>query len=217
MSSIETNNGLKVLTIHGLTSNNNDTQLMPNITENLRFIRVDTMYDYSYDGNTGEKNGFQIYVTVPETIKYDVVSEEAVEKTKVTLGTVNGLSDLFRDYEAFTFQDIINKIDESESFIVLFSIVVLPYIGFILSLAVLGMSLCADSKPVKWFCNNVIDPIKILTFGKKDVNTVGGMRFFWCVICVVVGFALAANGNILRIIMWFSAFFSEIFRLWQML
>lgn len=202
------------LTINGLVSSNNgSTTLLSNVTKNLRFVRVDSVLSKL----SGDVSGYQIYVTLPGEIKYDIASPEAKELTKVTFKGSNNLADVFSEYEAFTFQDLVNKIDESESFLVLFSIIVLPYIGFILSLIVFGLALCADSKPVKWFCNNVIDPIKILTLGQKDVNTVGGIRFFGCVICITVGFALVANGNILRIIMWFSAFFSEVFRLWQML
>lgn len=209
-----------VLKISGLiSSNNHSSELMSNVTDKLKFIRVDTKYMYLSLSSSGTNNieQSQIYVTVPESIEYETVSEEAKSLTKVTLGKADAMSDVFKDFNEFTFQDLIKKIDESESFLVLFSIVVLPYIGFILSLMVFGLALCADAKPVQWFCNNVIDPIKILTFGQKDVNTVGGIRFFGCVLCITVGFALVANGNILRVLTWLFAFFAEVFRLWQML
>lgn len=215
MASLVVKKGTKnTLKIQGLLTNNNDTVLEPGIADKLKFIKVDSIRNRR-GGN--DVSGVLIYVTVPEAIQYDTVSDEAKELTKVTLGRADGLSDIFKDFEAFTFQDLIKKIDESESFLVLFSIVVLPYIGFVLSLIVFGLALCADAKPVQWFCNNIIDPIKILTVGKKDCNTVGGIKFFGCVLCITVGFALAANGNILRVIMWFTSFFSEVFRLWQML
>lgn len=208
----------KTMSIPGLTSNNKVTELLPNVTENLKFIRVDTMYDYMYTGgSSGEANGFQIYSVVPESLLYDVVSSDDNKKSEVTVGSMGSATDLYKDYESFTFEELINKIDKCESIIILFSIVVLPYIGFTLSLIVFGISLCADLKLVQWFCNNVIDPIKILTFGQKDVNTVGGIKYFSCVLCVVIGFALVADGNILRVIIWLSAFITEAIRLFQML
>ena len=65
-----------------------------------------------------------------------------------------------------------------------------------------GLSFLTESKIWLALCEKFFDPVKILTFGARDSTTWTWRRVLIPCIITDVLFALFANANILRIIIW---------------
>ena len=81
---------------------------------------------------------------------------------------------------------------------------ILPRIFMFLFIVLMSLALIADVKPWRLFCKTVIDPYKVLTAGRQDVDTIQVKRIFLYSIIALALFGLFQNGIILRVIAWFA-------------
>lgn len=173
------------------------------------YMKVNTIYSSAPDnrnlvGNIG--GGLAVYVNIPTALTYEISTVQGDNTTQNTF-TNSGLTNIFTGYEEFKFSSLLSKIDEGTSFILLIAMQVVPLVLFTLSMIVLLCSLLADWKFIRWLFNKFFDPIEILTFGKRNVDTANGIQYYGCVFLTTMIFALWANGNFLRILAWiFQAF-----------
>ena len=95
---------------------------------------------------------------------------------------------------------LLQSIDEGASWLIVITFNVLPIIGIILMTILVGLAFLAENQLVQMFCDKVIDPVKIMTFGRRDIH-----RWNWrkvllpCIIMYCV-FALFLNGNLIMIV-----------------
>ena len=87
---------------------------------------------------------------------------------------------------------------------------VLPLTLFTLSMIVLLFSLMGEWKAIRMLCEKFFDPIEILTFGRRNIETANGIRYFASVCITTISFALWANGNFLRALAWLFRLAGEI-------
>lgn len=167
----------------------------------LQFVAPIKIFSKTYRDKAGDVEEFDIYTTAPSNAVYT----EATGENSTTGGHqfMGGEPlNVFRNFNEFSIKGFITWLDDALSMVILFAVEVLPIFLFTCSLVVFGFGLMADFKGVKWFCNKFFDPIKFLTRGAKDINTVGGIKFFLCVLLITAGFALCVDGNIIRIFQW---------------
>lgn len=163
-----------------------------------------TKYSDGLGGATGGQNVYTVMVADNPT--FEVTTDTGSDTTKPTyVGGV--MQDIFNQFEKFSFDDFIQKIDEGTSFVILFAMQVLPITLFTLSMIVFLFALLGDWKFIRDLCARFFDPIEILTFGRRNIETANGIRFFFTVLLTTCIFALWANGNFMRILAWgFQAF-----------
>lgn len=149
----------------------------------------------------GTNNGTRIYVNIPSKINYETAAEDIDDERRSTFNN-NGSSDIFGAYEEFKLNELIKKIDEATSFVILIAMQVLPLTLFTLSMIVLLFSLMGEWKAIRMLCEKFFDPIEILTFGRRNIETANGIGYFVSVLITTISFALWANGNFLRILAW---------------
>ena len=150
----------------------------------------------------GSKNvGTTIYVNIPSEVSYETYDRNKDDERRSTFNN-NGSSDIFGAYEEFKLNELIKKIDEATSFVILIAMQVLPLTLFTLSMIVLLFSLMGEWKAIRMLCEKFFDPIEIFTFGRRNIETANGIGYFVSVLITTISFALWANGNFLRILAW---------------
>ena len=98
--------------------------------------------------------------------------------------------------------NILNTIDKGTNWWIWVCITLAPFICVILMTTLVGLSFLTESKIWLALCEKFFDPVKILTFGARDSTTWTWRRVLIPCIITDVLFALFANANILRIIIW---------------
>lgn len=152
------------------------------------------------------------YVVFDSVLQSEVLgsglSSTADEKAIVEI--VDGeRTDEYVDSDGFALKYILNKIDSTTSFFIVFCLQILPLLGIILLTLVFGFVCMADNKLVQTIFKRSIDPIKVLTLGKLNVDLVDKKRAFLGLIIGYCMFAMVLDGNIIRIIIWFSEMFDS--------
>lgn len=107
---------------------------------------------------------------------------------------------------------LITKIDNGASFLIIFAFQALPLIGIILMTVLIGLSFIGDIKVVQILFDKTIDPIRILTFGARDIHTWHWRNVLVPCLLLYLAFALFLNGNVIRIIMWGAEWYGTIMR-----
>lgn len=118
--------------------------------------------------------------------------------------------DIFYGFENFSFRRLIEWIDYGSSYVVAFVFIIFPIFGIICITALIGLSLISDMKIVQLLCKKLIDPVKILTIGKRNIET---FRFKDAFVSLMLGytvFALMLDCNLLRIIQWLLDSYSRL-------
>ena len=98
-------------------------------------------------------------------------------------------------------EHILQAIDQSTSFIILFLFKVVPIIGVIYMTVLIGLGFLMDWKPMKDFALTFTDPVYYLTFGVRNAQNFSARSSFVPCLIVYTMFACTLNGNIIRIIM----------------
>lgn len=106
--------------------------------------------------------------------------------------------------------DLITKIDEGASFLIIFAFKVMPIIGIILMTILIGFSFIGDIKLVQTLCDKFIDPVRILTFGGRSIHNWSWKKVLVPCVILYIAFALFLNGNLIRVIMWGAKWYGVI-------
>lgn len=119
----------------------------------------------------------------------------------------NGLSDWFAGIGS---TDLITAIDKGSSMLILFAFYILPIIGIILMTILVGLSFLGDNKVVQYIVSKTFDPIRILTWGNKNIHTWKWNKVLFPCILLYISFALFLRGNIIRIIMYLANWYDSV-------
>ena len=95
---------------------------------------------------------------------------------------------------------LLTAIDEGTSLAILFAFKVIPIIGIILMTILVSLAFLADARIFRALCEKFIDPVRILTFGARDINTWSWKKVLVPCLLMYIVFALVLNGNIIRVI-----------------
>lgn len=95
---------------------------------------------------------------------------------------------------------LLQAIDEKASWLIVITFNVLPIIGIILMTILVGLAFLAENQMVQMFCDKIIDPVRILTFGQRDIHTWNWRKVMIPCIIMYCVFALSLNGNLIMIV-----------------
>jgi ABC-type Fe3+-siderophore transport system permease subunit len=85
-------------------------------------------------------------------------------------------------------------------------------IGIILMTILIGLSFVGDIKIVQILCDKFIDPVRVLTFGGRNIANWNWRKVLLPCILLYLAFALFLNGNLIRIIMWGAEWYGTIMK-----
>lgn len=102
---------------------------------------------------------------------------------------------------------LIRSIDEGSSFLITIAFFVMPLIGIILMTILVGLSFISEVRFIQMFCDKFFDPIRLLTFGNRDIHTWNWRKVLVPCILLYTSFALFMNGNIIRLVMWIGKWY----------
>ena len=103
--------------------------------------------------------------------------------------------------------DLVAAIDKGSSWLIILSFQVLPMIGIILMTILVGLSFLSDNKVVQAIVEKTVDPIRILTFGGRDIYHWHWKKVLVPCILLYISFALFLNGNLIRVIMFLAKWY----------
>jgi hypothetical protein len=177
------------------------------------FNFVSTKYNpIALDGAT---KAYRVY----RSSAYDVL---IIEPSGITVDYGSGVSEIeIDDYytnpledwlDGLGTSDILTAIDTGASFLIIFAFKVLPMIGIILMTILIGLSFVGDIKIVQILCDKFIDPVRVLTFGGRNIANWNWRKVLLPCILLYLAFALFLNGNLIRIIMWGAEWYGTIMK-----
>lgn len=137
----------------------------------------------------------QIYVGYTGQIN---VSHESTVSAVEQLG--DGVEERWDGFKDLSIQYMLQYIDNSTSFVILFALKVLPLVAICLLTLLVGLAIMADNKLVKLFCERVFDPIYWLTFGSLHIEEMNLVKHLFGLVIGDFAFIMICNGNLLRVI-----------------
>ena len=108
------------------------------------------------------------------------------------------------DWEQFFHNIGIQNYDDWLTIAIITVLNILPRIFMFMFVMLMALSMIADVKPWRMFCDNVFDPYKLLTLGRHDVHTIQMKSVFLYSMIALALFGLFQNGLIIEIIAWIA-------------
>ncbi len=105
---------------------------------------------------------------------------------------------------------LIKAIDDGASLLIIIAFKVLPWIGIILMTILIGLAFVCDIKFVRILFEKTFDPVRLLTFGIRSMETWNWRKVLVPCILLYLAFALFLNGNLIRIVMWGAEWYGVI-------
>ena len=140
--------------------------------------------------------GLQYDVFIVQDDNISMGSSTGIKEVQVSDIPANPMSDWLDNLGA---NKLLEAIDEGTSFIIVVIFEVVPYIGCILMMVLIGLGFMGDNKSYERLVSKTVDPVKLLTFGFRDVtNWKLKNSLLPCMIMFIV-FGFLLNGNIIRI------------------
>lgn len=118
--------------------------------------------------------------------------------------------DVFTQYAEFSWEGLVEGLDGFSYYMIMLVLEIFPIIGYVLLIILLALSFLSSSKFVQAFAAKVFDPVKILTFGRRNIQN---FKVSECIVSVILGatiFALIYKGNLLTVIEWALRIYKEL-------
>lgn len=116
------------------------------------------------------------------------------------------------DWAAFLKELNMKNTDDWLTIAIIAVLSILPRIFMFMFILLMGLALIADVKPWQIFCDSVVDPYRILTFGRKDVHTIRVKMVFLYSLIALILYGMFQNGLILNVIAWVARAVTGILR-----
>lgn len=137
------------------------------------------------------------------------ITEKEDEEIYDFIESIEGSDNTFDGYTKFTLEYYIHLIDRGTSLVILIAFQIVPWLGIIGVILLLGISLVSENSLVQKLFEKTFDPVRILTFGRRSVYEITLYNTFFSCLIAFIGFALALDGNLLRLIQWLLEQYSE--------
>lgn len=160
-------------------------------------------------GKDGKDTNYR-YVTFKNIVTQDIAPEASEDMQKKALTVMKeSQENEYPDFDKFSLEYLLNRIEEGTSFVILFVFRIFPLIGIILLTIMFGLTTIKDVKIVQYIFQKTIDPVKLLTFGHMTFQEIDQKKAFVGIIIGYCAFAMLMDGNLLRILIWLSAGYSS--------
>lgn len=116
------------------------------------------------------------------------------------------------DWDKFTFERLTANLDAWSTVVLIFVLNILPRVGLFLFFILITLSLVADGKLLRMFCERWFDVFSFLTAGHLSVTTIDTKRVvFISLICVGL-FMMVMDGTLFNFIIWVSKIWVELYQ-----
>lgn len=112
---------------------------------------------------------------------------------------------------------LLRMIDEGASWLIVIAFKIIPIIGIILMTILIGLSFIGQNKVVQTLAEKVIDPVRILTFGARDITNWHFKKVLLPCLLLYITFALFYNGNLIKIVMWLGEVYGVVSKHFKMM
>lgn len=112
---------------------------------------------------------------------------------------------------------LLRMIDEGSSWLIVVAFQVIPIIGIILMTILIGLSFLGQNKVVQTLAEKVIDPVRILTFGARNITNWHFKKVLIPCMLLYITFALFYNGNLIKIVMWLGEVYGVVSKYFKMM
>lgn len=129
------------------------------------------------------------------------VSNSEVDKKLIRI------QEFFDQFKEITFKDFIQGLDNSMSILYYVITRVVPLIILCLLMIMLMISMVSEIRIVQLFCEKVFDPVKFLTFGNYNIQTVNNKFLIFSLIGALTIMGIIQAGNLEKIIMFVIRFY----------
>lgn len=165
-----------------------DTSINVMKSDEMKFYKVATDGTYSTYVFMGNTCNISIDLSKTEDKVLEVVDADSLKQ--------------YTDWKNFGMQYLLHKTDEGLTWLIVFIFEVIPLLGMICVVILLGFSFISQMKIVQLFADKVVDPVKILTLGRSNMTSWTFRRGFVFMLIAFTAFALMFSGNIITIIHW---------------
>lgn len=157
----------------------------------------------AYNSNSGSTQYSFRWVMFEDVLMSEVIALTDNGKTNEEVSVIDGeRKDLFNKFEDFSFEDWVNQFDSWISYLIIFTVVILPYVGIAAVTILLGLSLISQFKIVQLICKKTIDPVRWLTFGTLTIEELEFKNAFIGLMLAYLIFAIILRGNFIHLIQW---------------
>ena len=171
---------------------------------NATLYKVASILEHVYDPNSLTN----YYATGNRQIIMNMVTDSTVEEeldTEVDItypeqDEIDSVRDQYREKEKFSLENSISSFDELISVLIVTATLVIPLVGYTLTIMLAGLAIMADNRIVQGLSDRTIDLVKILTFGQKTIHTITLRNSFVSIILGVIVFTLLLDGNLIKLI-----------------
>lgn len=169
------------------------------LTDPITLTAVDPKFYLVYQGYQDHRD---CYISLGCDLKFvdiENISESGVKEWDNT--------DVFDWLSKLKITHLLNTLDSWASWVILFVFYVCPIIGWILSTVLFGLSFLGGNQVVVRICNKFFDPVRVLTLGYKNMETIRWQDTWVAVFLTYIAEALILNGNIIKLLSWVNNFF----------
>lgn len=135
------------------------------------------------------------------------------EKEEIEIIVDNEQEDKFKDFEQLSLEYLLTKINQFSTWVILFTIYVLPIVGIIGLTLIFGFAYIARNKLFVKIFSKTIDPVKFLTAGQLTIEQINLKKSLIGLIVGYIAFGLLLDGNIIKVVVWLSEAFEGITQL----
>lgn len=100
----------------------------------------------------------------------------------------------------YSMEKLISDIDNNSTIVIIFVFSIAPYLMIVLLTVLLGLAVMAESRLFRDICSKTIDPVKILTLGRRTVENINVRNSIASIIAGYVVSAFLLDGNMFRLI-----------------
>lgn len=170
-----------------------------------------------FGANTGENSYLSpgIYSLTSDDLDMTLSTDKDIVKDTTIDRKSAKIQEFFEQFEEITFTDFINGLDNSMSVAYYIVTRVVPLIILCLLTLMLLISMVSDIPLVQIFCDRVIDPVKILTFGNHNIQTVRNTYLIVSLIIALTIMGIIQAGNLEKIIIFCIKLFYEFMTLFE--
>ena len=121
-----------------------------------------------------------------------------------------GYANLVVDWEKYSFQRLTDEIDSHASLVLIFAMNILPRIGIFLFLVLMVLALMNDNPIAIRLTRKLVDPVRILTFGRRSLDTLDVKTTYIQSIIALGIFIAIMDNHLMNFISWCLQFFDAL-------
>ena len=162
---------------------------------------------------SSDNQGGEYFSIIVSDVTVSANQEVANKFETVNLSIEEDLPDVFEDSVSYKLRALLNSIDNGVSILNTIIYYIVPLVGIVVLTILLGLAVIGDSSMARYIVAHTIDPVYLLTFGKRRFDEFDITNAAVSYILAYLAFALLADGNFLKLTIWLIEQYDSIMKL----